>query len=512
MSLGEMRERIEAKVGGESAVDVIVTTMGGSQTAHAVHDGGGLVGIRSSGTPPGGVPIEFVDWPFQLDDPSLEAHVDLVEEVTPKYAVAPDVEKGRSIREVVAVAERLRAYADNVIIVPKDVEVDAVPNQFMVGLPFRDEWDTDTGVNEFFDFADRPVHILGGNPTEQLKLARRFDLDVVSVDSPNPLAWADAGRVWVARLGGANEVKDLIIQFIASGAFDEEGEERVWQEFEAMDYQSMDADEFMAEARVRLGEDAGFVGPEAATALGLPTMQEMLESRYHRIVFTVMNLREAWNEGGVVKTTRAIAPGRGPPPPAPEGLEEDMLEMAPGEFMSREERLERWISTAQDEVIGELGPTERGLAMFGQDDEADEGFAGVNRTVVLVGCGSAKQSGVNRGKNLYTSNYFTLKRLYAVDKGDEWYILSAEHGVLDPDDLVACYDRTMDDVDDDVWAEMVLDQLPDVSDAEVVVLAGSDYLDPILPGLLRQAGKVSLPTRGMELPERMSWLSENVPG
>lgn len=295
MSLDEVRREIERRVSGGGDVDVIVTTLGGRQTARAVRAGGGIVGIRSSESPPEGVPIGFVDWPFALDNPSMQSYIDMVEGLSPKYAVAPDVEEGRSLDETLAIAEELQQYADRVIVVPKDVPVSAVPEEYIVGIPFRNEWDQDTGVNAFADFRGRQVHILGGNPTEQLKLARRFDLDVVSVDSPNPLSWADFGRVWVARLGGANDVRDLIVSYVASGALDPDA---VWEEFEAMDYENVDVDTLLSEVRIHIGEDAGFIGPEASAALDLPSMRGLLTSRYDRIRFTVRNLREAWNEGG----------------------------------------------------------------------------------------------------------------------------------------------------------------------------------------------------------------------
>lgn len=490
-------------------VDVIVTTFGGLQTARAVDAGGGLVGIRSSESPPATIEIEFIDWPFQLDNPSLDAHIDLVADHRPKYAVAPDVEKGRSLDDVLEVARELQQYAEHVIVVPKDVPVAAVPDEYVVGVPFRDEWDTDTGVNEYADFRGRRVHILGGNATDQFELADRFDYDVGSVDSPNPLAWADGGRIWVARLGGADEVRKVIVQEIANRTVNEEDAEKVWAEFEAMGYEDMPIDDLVAEVEKRFGMDSIIIDPEVATALDLPTDEQLLRSRYHRIRFTVMNLIEAWNDDRRVTKPFALAPGRGPPPPAPEGLEEDVLEMAPGEFQTREERLERFLQTTDVEEMDRLEGTERGLALFAE--EAEQARPALDRTVVLVGCGDAKHSGVHRGRELYSSGYFTLKRRYAEEEGDEWYILSAKHGVIEPDELIACYDKSIIDVDPDAWAEMVIDQLGDVSDARVIVLAGSDYLDPILSGLLRKAGRVEIPTRGMGMIDRMKWLSANTP-
>lgn len=517
MSFDAGRQRVKAGVDDPPAgnVDVIVTTQGGEQTARAVHAGGGLVGIRSANEPPrrefaleGGeddviVPLNFIDWPFTEDDPSEERHVDMVQTHEPKYAVAPDVEDGRSLDEVLNLAEILGFYAEHVIVVPKDVPVDTVPEEYIVGMPFRDEWETDLGVNRHVDFQGRPVHILGGNPTEQFEVAHRFDLQVTSIDSPNPLSWADFGRVWVARLGGATEVRQLIIDMAAE---DSPNEERYRRRIERIEDElaDMDADEFLSAANAKhLQEQAA--GMQAA--LEVPSWRRLLESRSARITFTVMNLREAWNEGREVTLSTPLAPGRGPPPPAPEGLH--------GE--GREEVLERFLQTAVQESVGEIEPSERGLETFVEGSGAETPMETMGmqsrpeRTVVLVGCGKAKVKGSAEARNLYTSTYFGLKRAYAEAVGDEWYVLSAKEHVVDPREVIACYDKTMDEVDPATWGKQVLDELPDLSNAEVIVLAGPDYLGPIEAGLEQRAAKVTTPTKGMEIWERQSWLSDNIP-
>lgn len=350
-------------------VDVIVTTLGGEQTARAVRAGGGLVGIRSSATPPEGIPVEFVDWPFMLDDPSVDRHIDVVKDLSPTYAVAPDLDGDLGFTEVMNVADRLDRYATNVIVVPKVEPVSRVPARYVVGVPFRNEWDTDLGVNRYPDFTDRPVHILGGNMTEQLRLARRFQYDVVSVDSPNVLAWADGGRVWVARLGGGDSVRRLIVDEVLDRSFDRErAEEQIRESLldvdgvpsEAEDdtlVQLLNRDAITDLPPERFLQVVGASPLEderaaAATLTDAPTFERLLAGRFWRIKFSVMNLREAWNEGGVT-ATRPVAPGRGPPPPAPEGLH----------GAGREEVAERFREATEEVEVGRV-ETERGLETF----------------------------------------------------------------------------------------------------------------------------------------------------
>jgi len=344
------RRRAEVKVGqadpSDPRVDVIVTTFGGEQTARAVKAGGGIVGLRSSANPPN-ASIGFVDWPFQLEDASVGKHIDAVRELRPKYAVAPDVEDGRTLGEVLDTAEVLRQSADHVIVVPKTVDVDEVPNQYVVGVPFRNEWDTDTGVNSYRDFTQRPVHILGGNPTQQFKLVDFHDYEVASVDSPNPLAWADAGRVWVARLGGADGVKSLLLSELKERTSDPKRIERKVERLAdeagsgpSSYIRQLSVEEFIETFDVEfLLNESAIVGQ----ALGVPSYRELLQSRFHRIKYTLMNLREAWVDRQVTRV-RPVS-GRGPAPPAPEGLVEENI---------RQKRMERFLDTAVTEDVGEV--------------------------------------------------------------------------------------------------------------------------------------------------------------
>lgn len=70
--------------------------------------------------------------------------------------------------------------------------------------------------------------------------------------------------------------------------------------------------------------------------------------------------------------------------------------------------------------------------------------------VAFVGCGAAKADVDDPvpAKDLYTSSYFSLKREYAETTCDDWYIVSAEHGLLSPDDEIELYDASLVPDDD----------------------------------------------------------------
>ena len=131
-------------------------------------------------------------------------------------------------------------------------------------------------------------------------------------------------------------------------------------------------------------------------------------------------------------------------------------------------------------------------------------------TLVLVGCGDAKADEPKPAKELYTSVYFDFKRQYAEQYGDEWAVLSAKFGLLDPEVEIEPYDLTIEDVDAGEWNLSVLRDLPDVNETEVVLLAGPDYVDELQDDLSMYGAEVSLPTEGKKIGKRVKWLSQQV--
>lgn len=162
----------------------------------------------------------------------------------------------------------------------------------------------------------------------------------------------------------------------------------------------------------------------------------------------------------------------------------------------------------------------------------------MTETFVVVGCGAAKQPrelepGTLRvrrypARDLYTSTYFGLKRRYAETRGDQWMILSAEHGLLPPDEEIKPYDRTIQDLDDEgldalahrvgmtliEWIEWERSNGTRVE--EIVVLAGKSYVDPLRERDVFSAGvtpRVEYPFQQLDLGgigEQMAWLKERV--
>lgn len=79
--------------------------------------------------------------------------------------------------------------------------------------------------------------------------------------------------------------------------------------------------------------------------------------------------------------------------------------------------------------------------------------------VALVSCGKLKLDHPAPAAELYTGPLFTDARDHVLANGyDHWLILSAEHGLVDPDRVLAPYDTTIDSLTVDQlnhWARRV---------------------------------------------------------
>jgi hypothetical protein len=122
----------------------------------------------------------FCDYPFTDADAEFADHLNTVAAVQPRLAVAPDIERGRTLAQVTTQADRLVDHADTVVVVPKTVHPERVPGRFRIGVPTADygsgaPW----SVWHYRDCG--PVHLLGGGPARQLTVGAH--LPVASLDT-----------------------------------------------------------------------------------------------------------------------------------------------------------------------------------------------------------------------------------------------------------------------------------------------------------------------------------------
>jgi hypothetical protein len=132
--------------------------------------------------------------------------------------------------------------------------------------------------------------------------------------------------------------------------------------------------------------------------------------------------------------------------------------------------------------------------------------------IALVSCVKTKAERACQAGDLYTSAWFKKARSLIERSGLIWFILSAEHGLVDPKTVIAPYEKTLNKMgvgERKAWGESVIAQmatsLPEVD--EVVVLAGQRYRDGLLPYLQGRFPNVSIPMEGLTSGRQLNWLS-----
>ena len=115
--------------------------------------------------------------------------------------------------------------------------------------------------------------------------------------------------------------------------------------------------------------------------------------------------------------------------------------------------------------------------------------------LILVGCVKSKLSSTAAARDLYNSPLWRRRRAYAERAGVPWYILSAEHGLLDPETRIAPYDLALSDlpaVKRREWSKRVFNDLAArvkvLRGTTIEVHAGKSYIESGLGARLRDSG------------------------
>ena len=134
--------------------------------------------------------------------------------------------------------------------------------------------------------------------------------------------------------------------------------------------------------------------------------------------------------------------------------------------------------------------------------------------VALVSCVKRKRESAAPACDLYLSQLFRGLRHYAEKHADTWYILSAEHGVLHPMQVVEPYERTLNTMPKRerlAWAARVQQQLLEIlpAGAEIILLAGLRYREDVEPFLRKRGFSVSVPFEGLTIGKQLQRLKQD---
>lgn len=130
----------------------------------------------------------------------------------------------------------------------------------------------------------------------------------------------------------------------------------------------------------------------------------------------------------------------------------------------------------------------------------------------LVGCVKTKRPGPSPAEDLYDSVLFRGRRRFVEATCDRWFILSAKHGLVVPNEVLAPYEETLNDKPSSAkrqWAAAVLDQLVEVAHIPGTVFevhAGADYRNfGLVDELRRRGASVEIPAAHLGQGEQLAF-------
>jgi len=140
------------------------------------------------------------------------------------------------------------------------------------------------------------------------------------------------------------------------------------------------------------------------------------------------------------------------------------------------------------------------------------------RRIGLVGCVKAKSHHPRPAKDLYISTLFRGRRSFVEYSCDEWWILSAEHGLVHPDQVLAPYDTALKGAGRAkcrTWSSLVLSSIDSEirpGPSEVFEMhTGAEYRDfGVVDGLLSRGCFVENPTSEMRFGPQLKFYKEFV--
>lgn len=142
----------------------------------------------------------------------------------------------------------------------------------------------------------------------------------------------------------------------------------------------------------------------------------------------------------------------------------------------------------------------------------------LSQSYLLVTCVKTKQQYPCAAKDLYISTLFKKQRPYAEKCNVPWFSLSAELGLVAPDEWLAPYERYLPDTPVTyraAWAAWVAARLELVASPlhgkTVEIHAGADYLDVVRPELEARGAIVTDPLKSLGYGHRLAWYGASEP-
>jgi len=222
------------------------------------------------------------------------------------------------------------------------------------------------------------------------------------------------------------------------------------------------------------------------------------------------------HRGDWIRVWRPAAETVGAAPETPESFRRDYPTALPQLLAAVVQHIPRapwwgWKIDVPGRLISTLGgdPGRAAEAMRRADAQLVRALRWDAPRVILISCSGPKLDRAAPAGDLYTSALFKKARSYAEAEGVPWGILSAEHGILWPDEEIEPYDLRLSALSPGqriAWAARTLHLVPEIPPGRVLEIhAGEAYLSPIREGLEGRGWQVEEPLAGLEIGRRLQW-------
>ncbi len=132
------------------------------------------------------------------------------------------------------------------------------------------------------------------------------------------------------------------------------------------------------------------------------------------------------------------------------------------------------------------------------------------KPVYLLACVSRKLSFPAPARDLYCSDWFRKAQAYAQEHG-AWMVLSAKHGLIAHDEVIAPYEMTLNSMgasERRTWSDRVIASIKREveDDRPLVILAGQRYREHLVAWA---PDRISVPMKGLAIGQQLAWLYAN---
>jgi Family of unknown function (DUF6884) len=137
--------------------------------------------------------------------------------------------------------------------------------------------------------------------------------------------------------------------------------------------------------------------------------------------------------------------------------------------------------------------------------------------VGLVGCVKTKVSHAAQARDLYSSALFRGRRAFVESTCDRWFVLSAKHGLVSPDEVLEPYEETLNGkptAEKRLWAATVLGELDavgfDFPALAFEIHAGAEYRDfGLVDGIRSRGASGEIPAAHLSQGEQLAFYARS---